>query len=209
MRAGTAFLVVDVQNGFISEAGELPVAGGAEVVPIINALLPLHAVRVASQDWHPPDHGSFASNNPGRKPFDEGELDGVPQIFWPDHCVQGTRGAAFHPDLDQRPVQAVFRKGMDPRADSYSAFSDNAGRNPTGLQGYLEGLGVREVTIAGLALDYCVKFSALDARRLMPQVTVRVVVDACRPVNPKTGEDAKQEMRRHGIRLITSTQILT
>lgn len=204
----SAFLAVDLQNGFITERGELPVAGGAEVIPIINSMLPRFPVRVASQDWHPPDHGSFASNNPGRVPFEAGDLDGVPQIFWPDHCVQGTRGAELHPDLDQRLIQAIFRKGMDPRADSYSAFSDNAGRNPTGLQGYLEGLSVGDLCIAGLALDYCVKYSALDARRLMLDVAVSVVVDACRPVDPRTGEEAKEEMRRAGIRLIASSELL-
>ncbi len=204
----SAFLAVDIQNGFITERGELPVAGGAEVIPIINSMLPRFPVRVASQDWHPPDHGSFASNNPGRKPFDLGELDGVPQVFWPDHCVQGTRGAELHPDFDQVLIQAIVRKGMDRRADSYSVFTDNARRNPTGLQGYLEGLGVGEVTIAGLALDYCVRFSALDVRRLMPSITVRVVVDACRPVDPRTGEEAKEEMRASGVLLIDSSEVL-
>jgi len=202
-----ALLVVDVQNGFISLAEELPVPGGAEVVPIINRLMPLFRVRVASQDWHPPDHGSFASNNPGARPLDRGELGGVPQIFWPDHCVQMTRGAEFHPDLDLRPVQSIFRKGSDPRVDSYSAFADNAGKNPTGLQGYLEGLRVKELFLAGLALDYCVKFTALDARRLMPRLQVTVVLDATRPVGPRTGREAEEEMRRAGIRLLRSSEL--
>src|SRR3989442_1440535 len=117
-----ALLVVDVQNGFISETNELPVPGGWEAIPVINRLMPHFRVRVASQDWHPAGHGSFASAHPGSRPFDLGELGGLPQVFWPDHCVQGTRGAELHSDLDQRPIQAVFRKGTDPGVDSYSVF---------------------------------------------------------------------------------------
>ncbi len=202
-----ALLAVDIQNGFISEPDELPVAGGVEVIPVINRLLPIFPVRVASQDWHPPDHGSFASNHPGRKPFDTGELSGAPQVLWPDHCVQGSRGADFHPEFDHRLIQAIFRKGADPRVDSYSVFTDNTGSNPTGLQGYLQSLGVEEVFLAGLALDYCVKYTALDARRLMPEMGVSVILDACRPVDPRGGDEAKEEMRRQGVRLITSVEL--
>lgn len=202
-------LVVDLQNGFISEAGELPVPGGRDVVPIVNRLLPRFRVRVASQDWHPADHGSFASNHPGAKPFDTGTLGGIAQIFWPDHCVQGTRGAEFHPDFDHRLIQAIFRKGTDPGIDSYSVFSDNAGHNPTGLEGYLETRGVGHLWLAGLALDYCVLYTARDARRLMPHLAVTVILDACRPVAGPTGEAAVQEMRRLGVRLVSSAEILS
>ena len=205
--ADGAFLAVDVQNGFIDEKDELPVPDGSSVVGVINRLLPLFRVRVASQDWHPPDHGSFASSQPGTNPFDTGTLGGVPQVFWPDHCVQGTRGAAFHPAFDQRLTQAIFRKGMDPQVDSYSVFSDNADKNPTGLQGYLESLGIRSLHIGGLALDYCVKFSALDARRLMPGIEVSVVLDACRPVDPDTGLQAEREMEQAGVHLIRSADL--
>lgn len=204
---GAAILVIDVQNGFISDQRELPVPGGAEVVPVINRLLTSFKVRVASQDWHPPDHGSFASNNPGKSPFDRGELDGLPQVFWPDHCVQGTRGAELHPGLDTRLIHAIFRKGTDPRVDSYSAFEDNAGRAQTGLRGYLEGLGVESIHVVGLALDYCVKHTALDARRLMPNLPVTVVLDATRPVDPLTGEEAKALMATQGVRLATSSEL--
>lgn len=206
-RRPAALLVVDLQNGFISEPSELPVPGAAEIIPVINRLLPMFDVRVASQDWHPPDHGSFASNHPGRRPFETGELSGVPQVLWPDHCVQGSRGADFHPEFDHRLIQAIFRKGTDPRVDSYSAFADNVGENPTGLQGYLQSLGVEEIFLAGLALDYCVKFTALDARRLMPALGVSVILDACRPVDPRGGDEAKEEMRSRGVRLIVSSDL--
>jgi nicotinamidase/pyrazinamidase len=203
-----ALLVVDVQNGFISERNELPVAGGAEVVPIINALLPRFAVRVATQDWHPPGHGSFASAHPGTRPFDRGTLDGLPQIFWPDHCVQGSRGADFHPGLQMTQIQAVIRKGYDPGADSYSGFSDNAGRNPTGLDGYLRARGVKRIYVAGLTFDYCVRYSALDARRLLPDLETYVVRDATRPVAADTAREAEAEMERAGVRWIEGALLL-
>lgn len=207
MSGNSALAVVDVQNGFISEARELPVSGGAEVVPIINALMPLFPIRVATQDWHPRDHRSFASQHPGKRPFDQGILGGLPQTFWPDHCVQGTRGAELHPDLDQTRIQAVIRKGYDPMVDSYSGFSDNAGRNPTGLDGYLRARGVTRVYVAGLTLDYCVRWSSLDARRLLPEAQVFVIVDATRPVDSKTGEEALRELARAGVHLIQSSEV--
>lgn len=202
-----ALLAVDLQNGFISEKDELPVARGREVVPLINGLLPRFRVRIASQDWHPEGHGSFASSHPGRRPFDVGELGGVPQVFWPDHCVQATRGADLHPEFDHRTVQAIFRKGTDPGVDSYSVFNDNAGRNPTGLAGYLASLEVKELYLAGLALDYCVRFTALDARRLLPDLRVTVILDATRAVDRRTEEEAIAEMRRAGVRLASSAEI--
>jgi nicotinamidase/pyrazinamidase len=207
MIEGAAILVIDVQNGFISESGELPVAGGAEVVPVINALLPLFPVRVATQDWHPRNHGSFASQHPGTKPFDRGMLGGLPQTFWPDHCVQGTRGAELHPDLDQTGIQAIIRKGYDPGTDSYSGFTDNAGKNPTGLEGLLRSRGITKIYLAGLALDYCVRASALDARRLLPHASVFVVVDATRPVDPKTGAEALRDLENAGVRIVRSDEV--
>ena len=207
MTGNSALTVVDVQNGFISEARELPVSGGAEVVPVINALMPLFPIRVATQDWHPKDHRSFASQHPGKRPFDQGILGGLPQTFWPDHCVQGTRGAELHPDLDQTRIQAVIRKGYDPMVDSYSGFSDNAGRNPTGLDGYLRARGVTRVYVAGLTLDYCVRWSSLDARRLLPEAQVFVIVDATRPVDSKTGDEALRELAQAGVHLIQSSEV--
>jgi len=205
---GAAIIVVDPQRGFIDREDELPVPDGAAVIPVINRILRRFPIRVASQDWHPPDHGSFASNNPGKRPFDTGTLGGVEQVFWPDHCVQGTPGADFHPGLDQRPIQAIFRKGTDPAADSYSVFNDNALRNPTGLEGYLRARGASELFFAGLALDYCVRFSARDARRLMPDLGVSVVLDACRPVEQRGGEETLAELRALGVRVIASADPL-
>ncbi|HKY31844.1 MAG TPA: nicotinamidase [Candidatus Polarisedimenticolia bacterium] len=199
---GAAFLAVDVQNGFISEPDELPVAGGTEVIPLLNALLPLFDIRIASQDWHPAGHGSFAASHPGRRPFDTGELDGIPQVFWPIHCVQGTRGAELHPGFDARPLHAIFRKGTDPRVDSYSVFADNAGRNPSGLDGYLRARGATALWLGGLALDYCVLYTSRDARRLMPEIPVVVVLEATRPVDPAGGEAAVREMERLGVTVL-------
>ncbi len=207
MTPGLALLVVDVQNGFISEPNELPVEGGVEVIAIINSLLPLFPIVVATQDWHPRDHGSFASRHPGMKPFDRGTLAGIPQTFWPDHCVQGTRGAELHPDLEQARFQAIIRKGLDPEVDSYSGFSDNAGRNPTGLDGYLRSRGTNRLFLAGLTLDYCVRWSALDARRLLPEVDVLVIEDATRPVDPRTGSEAVSELARAGVRIVAAREV--
>lgn len=206
-RDASALVAVDVQNGFISEPDELPVPGGAEIVPIINALLPLFPVRVATQDWHPEHHGSFASSHPGKRPFDRITLGGVPQTLWPDHCVWRTRGAEFAPGFKQELIQAVIRKGSDPSVDSYSAFTDNAGRNPTGLDGYLRARAVKRVYFAGLTLDYCVRWSTLDARRLLPEMEVCVIVDATRPVAPATGAEAVREMERAGIRMVSSRDV--
>jgi nicotinamidase/pyrazinamidase len=204
---GSALLVVDVQNGFISIPDELPVPDARSVIPIINRLLPRFPIRVASQDWHPRGHGSFASQHPGRRPFETGELSGMPQRLWPDHCVQGSAGASFHRDFDQHWIQAIFRKGSDPLVDSYSVFADNAGRNPTGLDGYLRARGAAALCLAGLALDYCVLFTSRDARRLMPDLPIFVVEDACRAVDPVTGREAIAEMERLGIRLVRSAAL--
>ena len=205
--AEAALLAVDIQNGFIAEADELPVPDGALVIPVINRLLPRFAVRAATQDWHPANHGSFASNHPGAAAFSVGVLGGVPQVFWPDHCVQRTRGAAFHPDFDDRAIQAIFRKGTDPAVDSYSAFNDNAGLNPTGLEGYLRGRGIGHLFVAGLALDYCVLYTARDARRLMPDMPVTVILDACRPVDPRAAAGAVAEMRALGVGFVESRDL--
>lgn len=195
MRAG--LLVVDVQNGFIQ--AELPVPGGAEVVPVINALLDRFQVVVASQDWHPAGHGSFASVHPGRAPFELGELGGLPQVLWPDHCVQGTWGAQLHPDLRTEPIQALFRKGMDRTVDSYSMFYDNHRRNPSGLAGFLRERQVRTVYVCGLAFDYCVRYTALDALEVADEVIV--LEDACRSVSPVTEAEARAELLGRGVRL--------
>ncbi len=158
-----ALLLIDVQNDFVP-GGALPVAGGADIIPLLNALQPQFDLVVATQDWHPAGHRSFASQHPGQAVFSQTTLHGLPQTLWPDHCVQNTAGAALHPALNLARVEAIFRKGTDPEIDSYSGFFDNGHRKSTGLADYLRGRGVRQVHVAGLAADYCVYFSAKDAR---------------------------------------------
>jgi len=169
----TALIVVDLQHDFLP-GGALAVPGGDAVIGPINRLIRTGGFDrvVATQDWHPPGHRSFASQHPGREPFDTLIVDGAEQLLWPDHCVQGTRGAELTDAADTHAYAAVFRKGMDPAADSYSGFFDNARRHDTGLAGYLRGLGVEAVTITGLAADVCVKFTALDAAAHGFRVTV-------------------------------------
>jgi len=201
-----ALLVVDVQNDFCP-GGSLAVEEGDQVVPVINRLMPLFDRVVATQDWHPKDHVSFASSHPGRKVLDVVDADGVEQVLWPDHCVQGTRGADLFPLLSIGGIELVLRKGLRPRLDSYSAFFENDHRTDTGLRYYLEGLGTRQLYLCGLATDYCVRASALDARRLGFEVSV--VRDACRGVDfPKCGvEKAWKEMEAEGVRLVISADV--
>ena len=153
--------------------GALPVPNGDEVVPAINAEMKNnYDLIVATQDWHPANHKSFASNHQGKKPFEVIKLGGIDQILWTDHCVQGSFGAELHKDLDIAPIAAVFRKGMNPEVDSYSAFFDNNKQNPTGLHGYLQEKGITELVICGLAGDFCVAYSAEDARNLGYKVSL-------------------------------------
>ncbi len=204
-----ALLLIDIQNGFCP-GGNLPVAGGDEIVPIANALMASgkYDLVVASQDWHPPGHGSFASSHPGKSPFEMGELSGKPQMLWPDHCVQGTQDAAFHPDLDVSHIDHVQRKGQNPAVDSYSAFRDNDRAALTGLADYLKAKDVGEVDICGLATDYCVKFSAIDAVEMLPGVKVRFVEDASRGIDPEGVKTAIAEMREKGVEIVRSADIL-
>ena len=192
-----ALLLIDIQNDFMP-TGALPVPRGDEVVGVANRLQPDYDLVVASQDWHPPDHGSFAANHAGKSPGETVELDGLRQILWPVHCVQGTPGAEFHPGLDRARVAHVVRKGTDPTIDSYSAFFDNAQRRDTGLGDWLKARGVDAVDVIGLATDYCVRFSALDARRL--GLRVRVLLEGCRGVELNAGDcdAAVEEMRAAG-----------
>jgi nicotinamidase/pyrazinamidase len=166
-----ALLVVDVQNDFCP-GGALAVADGDAIVPGVNALMDDYHAVVLTQDWHPPEHSSFATSHPGRAPFDVTLMDYGPQVLWPDHCVQGSRGAAFHPGL-RTDADMILRKGFRRAVDSYSAFHENDHETPTGLEGYLRTRGIDAVTIVGLATDYCVSYSALDAARLGFRVTVR------------------------------------
>jgi len=180
LEAEDALVVVDVQNDFCP-GGALAVPGGDEIVPAVNALAGRFEHVILTQDWHPPGHRSFVSAHPGRHPYETIELDYGPQVLWPDHCVQGTKGAAFRDDLEAARAELVLRKGYHPAIDSYSAFFENDRRTPTGLAGYLHDRGFRRVTLAGLAYDFCVLWSAEDARRVGFDVVV--AADACRALD--------------------------
>lgn len=195
-----ALIVIDVQNDFCP-GGALAVAEGDAVVAPINAMLGEFAVRVLTQDWHPAAHASFADNHPGAAPFSVTQMPYGPQVLWPRHCVQGTAGAAFHPGLRTDPADLVIRKGFRPEIDSYSAFFENDRTTPTGLDGYLRSRGVTRLTLAGLATDFCVAYSALDAARLGFAVTVRL--DACRAIDLDGSlAAALEQMRAAGVSLL-------
>lgn len=173
-------LVVDMQIDFCP-GGALAVPDGDQVVAEVNSLIAAHDHVVLTQDWHPSGHASFASQHPGRAPFDSIEAAYGPQVLWPDHCVQGTRGGDFHPGLDWTKAELVLRKGFRRAIDSYSAFFENDHRTPTGLGGYLKERGFTRVVLAGLATDFCVHFSAMDARNLGFEVSV--IERACRAID--------------------------
>jgi len=173
-------LVIDVQNDFCT-GGALAVPGGEKVVPAINRIAQKFANVVLTQDWHPRDHVSFASNHPHKRPFDTVDLDYGAQMLWPDHCVQGTAGAEFHRDLRLAQASLVVRKGFHRGIDSYSAFYENDRRTPTGLLGYLRERELKTVFVAGLALDFCVRYSAEDARKA--GLEVAVIEEACRGID--------------------------
>ena len=189
-----ALLLVDLQNDFLP-GGTLGVAGGNEIIPIINAMMPNFDVIVATQDWHPANHGSFAVNHPGREVYEIVDLDGLPQTLWPPHCVQQTGGALFAPALDTRRISRIFPKGIDPRVDSYSGFFDNGHRSDTGLAGWLRDNGITELTLCGIATDYCVKFSALDAIKC--GFKVNLALAACRGVDIQPGDCDKAVAEVH------------
>lgn len=191
------FVVIDVQNDFCPGGG-LAIEHGDAVVEPINRMLPRFARVVLTQDWHPPGHASFASAHPGKRPFESVDLAYGPQVLWPDHCVQDTAGAGFHPGLDIRSAALVVRKGYHAGIDSYSAFYENDRVTPTGLIGWLRELQPRRVWMAGLATDYCVKYSALDAARHGFAVTV--VAAACRAVGGEAGHQAAlRDMAEAGV----------
>ena len=195
-----ALVLVDIQNDFLPR-GTLPVLRGDEVVAAANSLQPQFDLVVATQDWHPPNHASFAANHPGKKPGERIDLNGLPQILWPVHCVQNTHGAAFAPGLDLGRVERIFQKGTDPEIDSYSGFFDNGHRKATGLGEYLKRRGVTGVYVCGLATDYCVRFTALDAQALGFETFL--IEDACRGVELEPGDihRAVEEMKRAGVRV--------
>jgi len=200
MRPATeALIVIDVQNDFCP-GGALAVAGGDEIVPGINALMREFQTVVLTQDWHPANHLSFADNHPGAAPFSLTDMPYGKQVLWPAHCVQGSPGAAFHPGLATDPAQMVIRKGFRPEIDSYSAFFENDRTTPTGLEGYLKSRGVTTLTLVGLATDFCVAYSALDAAQLGFQATVRR--DLCRAIDLNGSlASALDQMQRAGVGL--------
>lgn len=201
-----ALILVDIQNDFCT-GGALAVPQGEAVVPLANRLMPLVDLVVATQDWHPAEHGSFAANQAGRKPFDLGELGGLPQVLWPTHCVQWTDGAQFHPGLDTTRIHRVFPKGTDAGIDSYSGFFDNGKRKSTGLGEWLRAQGVTEVLVCGLATDYCVRATAIDAAQLGFRTVL--IEDACRGVGLSRDDipAALDEMRRAGVRITTTAEV--
>lgn len=197
--ASDALIVIDVQNDFCP-GGALAVAEGDAIIPRINALMGEFQTVVLTQDWHPADHASFAANHAGAAPFSLTQMPYGPQVLWPTHCVQGTDGAAFHPALKSDPAQLVIRKGFRPQIDSYSAFFENDHTTGTGLDGYLRSRGVSRVTLVGLATDYCVAYSALDAAKLGFAATV--LMGACRAIDLNGSvAEAKDKMRAAGVAL--------
>lgn len=190
IRDRDVLIVVDIQNDFCP-GGPLSVPRGDEVIPLINRLARRFPNVVLTQDWHPPDHLSFASTHPGKKPYDSIIVDYGPQILWPDHCVRTTLGADFHKDLDIPHAALVLRKGIDRKIDSYSTFYENDRKTPTGLVGYLRDRGFTRVFLAGLALDFCVRYSAEDAHR--EGFEVMVIEDACRGIDVNGSMAATRE----------------
>jgi nicotinamidase/pyrazinamidase len=178
--AGEALIVIDVQNDFCP-GGALAVEGGDQIVPVVNRLIRRFEHVVLTQDWHPAGHSSFASTHPGKQPFESIAMPYGEQTLWPDHCVQGTNGADFYPDLVWDKAELVVRKGFRAGIDSYSAFFENDHATPTGLGGYLRERGIGKLTFAGLATDYCVAYSALDARKL--GFSAKVLLEACRGID--------------------------
>lgn len=200
-------IIIDVQNDFCP-GGALAVPDGDAVVPVINGLSARFPHVAATQDWHPPGHESFASGHPGHAPFESIEFSYGTQILWPDHCVQGTPGAAFHPDLETLRAELVLRKGFRRQIDSYSAFFENDHTTPTGLTGYLRTRGVSRVFLAGLATDFCVHYSAVDAVR--EGFATVVIEDACRAIDLEGSLDAaRRAMSDAGVAFTTAEQIAT
>jgi nicotinamidase/pyrazinamidase len=198
--ADEALVVIDLQNDFCP-GGALAVAGGDEIVPLVNDLIRSSDHVVMTQDWHPAGHSSFASSHPGHQPYQSVTMPYGEQTLWPDHCIQGSRGADFHTGLAWTKAELVIRKGIRPAIDSYSAFFENDHTTPTGLAGYLRERGIDAITLAGLATDFCVAYSALDAVKLGFSVTVRL--DACRGIDLNGSLAAMTgRMREAGVTLL-------
>jgi len=202
-----ALILVDIQNDFLP-GGALAVPDGDKIIPIANKLQPAFPLVVTTQDWHPADHGSFAASHLGKKVFEQMELDGLPQTLWPVHCVQNTKGAELAAALNRDRIAKVFPKGTDVGIDSYSGLFDNGHRKSTGLGEWLKAQGVTEVFVCGLATDYCVKFTAIDAAQM--GFKTHFIEDASRGVNlrPDDVKSAIEEMKRVGVAVVQSMEFL-
>jgi len=195
----SALIVIDVQNDFCPN-GALAVTGGDEIIPRINAMMPEFSAVILTQDWHPAGHSSFASSHAGTDPYSLIDMPYGPQVLWPDHCVQGTKGADFHADLLTDPADMIIRKGYNPKIDSYSAFFENDHKTPTGLEGYLKTRGITALTMVGLATDFCVQYSALDAAAR--GFDVIVIEGACRAIDLEGSlATARAAMQNAGVKL--------
>ena len=196
-----ALIIVDVQNDFLP-AGALPVKDGDTIIPVINDLQNKFDLVVATQDWHPAGHKSFASSHPGKKVFEEIILDGLPQVLWPDHCVQETYGAEFSSLLSSKKIEAIFRKGMEKNIDSYSGFFDNGKKKATGMGDYLKGRGVKSIFVTGLAGDFCVNYTATDGLELGFQSTI--ILNATKAINEENFKKAMEIFKTKGGNVIDS-----
>jgi nicotinamidase/pyrazinamidase len=202
----TALIVIDPQNDFCP-GGALAVAGGDEIMPLVNRLIDQFAHVIVTQDWHPADHSSFASQHPGKSPLENIELSYGAQTLWPDHCVQDTAGADFHPELRWTKAELILRKGFRRQIDSYSAFYENDRTTPTGLAGYLRERGLTKIALVGLATDYCVSYSALDA--VTHGFDTSVLMDGCRAIDLNGSlATAEADMRAAGVTLTTASAFL-
>jgi nicotinamidase/pyrazinamidase len=199
-----ALVLLDIQIDFMP-GGALAVPGGDKIIPVVNQIQNNFSLIIATQDWHPANHISFASNHQNRNPFEKINLDDLEQVLWPDHCVQGSSGADFHPALKMDYVEAIFRKGMDPNIDSYSGFYDNRHKKNTGLAGYLRERKATELYFCGLAADYCVYFSIKDA--ITEGFSTALIEDATRPIDRDGFEIIKQELIQKGCKIIDSKSI--
>lgn len=197
-------IIVDAQNDFMP-GGALPVPQGNEIIPVINTILPKFELVIATQDWHPINHKSFASSHPHKNSFEKIILNGLEQTLWPDHCVQSSPGAQFHPHLKDNVIEAIFRKGMDPEIDSYSGFFDNGHKKNTGLAGYLREKGAKDLYFCGLAADICVYYSMLDA--LKEAFSATLIEDASKPLDKAGFSEIKSEMIKKGAFIKPSEEI--
>lgn len=194
-----ALIVVDIQNDFL-HGGSLAVQGGNEIIPIINSIQEKFDLVVATQDWHPKGHKSFASQHSNKSVYDKIDLNGIEQVLWPDHCVQGTVGAEISSELNQNKIEAIFRKGMNTIIDSYSGFYDNGKLKCTGLGDFLKGRGVKEIFVCGLAADYCVYFTAKDALQL--GFTSTIIENATKAIDVSNFENIKRNFIQSGGNII-------